>query len=487
MKARTSLILALAAGLTAGAQTLDLKGRVLDKADNRPVPGALVKVVNSLLSATTDSAGRFSLEGDVAALREGGKTRVAAPHFRDGYLHIQAPESDRIAAIEIFNLAGESLGSAKSTLRPGWNRVRDLPLPRADFLGFTRVSLGRDHWILPLLRLDGHLHGLGGSAQAPIPGPSSATAASRPVSGPARKGATSAALAGSVEISQPGLATRTVPFAAATQDLGDIRMDYPPRRLDVGAPPIYGAKVLFDGSRGRAAALAELGAKWQDWPRFTPSAVQFKLAKDPEFPNDTDRVTLQSCCNTVWGMDDIQAKEAHGDAQLHVEWMGMGQYDQAENPDSAASVQTLKGAGYINSGVYVQSRYEIQIETPGVSDADHTMAALVDDFPADSQTPNRGNGKWQCYDITFRSARYDASGARTANARITVWWNGVKIHANRDARAPATGLSADVHSGEELDATLYGLKLQSEGRDVRFRNIWMKPLEIPAADTDFGY
>ena len=30
-----------------------------------------------------------------------------------------------------------------------------------------------------------------------------------------------------------------------------------------------------------------------------------------------------------------------------------------------------------------------------------------------------------------------------------------------------------------------GLKLQCEGHDVRYRNTWIKPLEIPAANTDF--
>jgi len=30
------------------------------------------------------------------------------------------------------------------------------------------------------------------------------------------------------------------------------------------------------------------------------------------------------------------------------------------------------------------------------------------------------------------------------------------------------------------------LKLQAEGHDVRYRNIWIKPLALKAADTDFS-
>ena len=145
-------------------------------------------------------------------------------------------------------------------------------------------------------------------------------------------------------------------------------LGYPARKLDVNAPPIYGASVLSDGTKGRAAALAELNAKWQDWPRVTPSDIKFKVAK-----------------------------EVHTDVQVHVhlEWIGMGQYDETENPDTgpAASGQL----GCINSGVYLHSRYEIRIESPGVSDPKHTMASMVDEFAASSLTPNRGNGKWQAY------------------------------------------------------------------------------------------
>jgi hypothetical protein len=345
-------------------QTVDLTGKVVDKADNRPIVGATVKVSGSSLTTTTDTAGSFRLRGSIPGLK-------GAPAGR-----------------------------------------------------------------------------------------------------------------GSVEINIPKLQTRIVPLTSDVADLGAITLDYPARQMDVGAEPIYGAVVLFDGSKGRAAAQAELNGKWQDWPRFTPSDIKFKLARDPQFPDDTGRVTLQTCCRTLWGYDDIQAKRVHGDVQIHVEWIGMGRYDRTENPDTGAAAASASPS-YINSGVYVQSRYEIQIESPGISGAKHTMASLVDDYAADSQAPKRGNGKWQAYDITFRSARYGAAGNKLENARISVWWNGVLIHDNREARAPATGLAK--HSGEELNATLYGLKLQSEGRDVRYRNIWIKDLDIKDPQTTFGY
>jgi hypothetical protein len=263
--------------------------------------------------------------------------------------------------------------------------------------------------------------------------------------------------------------------------------------MGVGVPPDSGATVLFDGSRGRAAAEAELQAEWRDWPRFTPSEIRFRIVRDPEYPADTDRVALQSCCNTLWGYDDIQATAGlYRDCRIHVEWIGMGEYDDpydSPRPDPDSSAPSAPGQpGYINSGVYVASRYEVQIQSWDTAAAKvpgpHDMGAIVDDFPPDFNR-NRPNGVWQAYDIVFRGARFQ--GTRMTEApRMSVWWNGVRVHDDRVLSGAAAGLAN--HSGEEHgDTAVYGLKLQSEGRDVRFRNIWIKELSLDAPTTRTGY
>jgi hypothetical protein len=451
----------------APAQTFDLKGRVVDPATLSGISGAEVRLAGSNLSTGTDSAGRFKLTGGIS-VRDGVPGAVAPPYFLGPDLFVQAVVAGEEARVELFGFGGESLSTKRHSMKEGWNRIEALPPSAHDFLGFARITTGGGTWLKRILHMAGPSRAL--------------------VSAKAAQAATQAAktaVTGNIEITADRLLPKTVAYASETADLGDIVMAYPERKLGVGAPPIHGARVLFDGSLGRTAAMAELRAKWQDWPRFTPSEIRFRIARDPQFPQDTNRVTLQTCCDTLWGYDDIQAREVHGDVQLHVEWIGMGRYDEDENPDTGGGGAVASSPGYINSGVYVQSRYELQIESQGRSDAKHTMASLVDDYAAATLAPDSGNGKWQCYDITFRSARYDSAGRRTENARISVWWNGVLVHDNREARAPATGLAN--HSGEELDAALYGLKLQSEGRDVRFRNIWMKHLIIGQPQTRFGY
>lgn len=268
--------------------------------------------------------------------------------------------------------------------------------------------------------------------------------------------------------------------------------------LGVGTKPPDGAIVLFDGAQGREAAAAELQAKWvkwRDWPEGhagdgwkashrSVAPAGFAIAPDPEFPGDTSRVTLRTVCATAppgrWGYDDIVTRPEfdHGDARIHVEWIAMGRHDSRdpENPDTAARENPARGSPhYANSGVYVQNRYEIQIlpHSRGEPVRDlHGLGALVDEH-APAANPNAGNGRWQAYDIMFRAARW-RDGRLAEPARMSVWWNGALVHDYRAVTGKATGLRNT--SGEPVDPSPQGLKLQCESGDVRYRNIWMKRL-----------
>ncbi|MDB5050020.1 MAG: hypothetical protein JWO30_3091 [Fibrobacteres bacterium] len=473
-------------GAAAMDQTYNLKGRVLDKAGMKPVAGATVQVSGASLKATTDSQGRFTLEGATGIGGVRGAF-MAAPYFQGGILYVQAVKTGQRAGVELFGLAGALVSASEYVLKnEGWNRFDALPGRAGDFHGFARITTGGETYVRRILNLDVPA-GLQWSGEA-------SSHASGAVRGLAK------AAAGNLEVSADRLVKKTVAFAAEDADLGDIVLDYPPRRLDVGAPPVYGAYTLFDGSKGKAAAQAELKAKWKDWipavtgaelQKYTAARDQFKIAKDPEFPDDTNRVTLMSCCNTLWGYDDIQALQTHADAQIHVEFNGMGEYDNAENANANDAIdETPRKPGYYNSGVYLQSRYEVQVRAFSQNHAtlpgNHDIAGLVDDY-APTVNAIRPNGKWQAYDITFRSARYDNAGKKLDDARVSIWWNGVQVHSNRVAHGTATGVDPGKHSGEELGPALYGLKLQSEGSDVRYRNIWVKDLAITDTDTNFGY
>jgi hypothetical protein len=138
-----------------------------------------------------------------------------------------------------------------------------------------------------------------------------------------------------------------------------------------------------------------------------------------------------------------------------------------------------------NSGVYLQNRYEIQIfdgdKTP------HGMGAVINESPSPYDAYN-GIGKWNSYDILFRAARFK-DGKLTEKAMVTMYFNGKKAHTNQKISQVWGGANSGVDGGNDggkgITDTPQGLKLQCEGHDVRFRNAWIKEVEINEANTDF--
>jgi hypothetical protein len=127
------------------------------------------------------------------------------------------------------------------------------------------------------------------------------------------------------------------------------------------------------------------------------------------------------------------------------------------------------GQGRGNSGVYLQDRYEVQVLDsfglePGLGDCG-ALYQIAAPPPAVCLPPLA----WQTFDITFRAPRFDASGRKTENARITVIHNGIKIHDNLELPHTTGGAApGEVPSGP--------LRLQDHGNPVRYRNIWVQPL-----------
>jgi len=122
-----------------------------------------------------------------------------------------------------------------------------------------------------------------------------------------------------------------------------------------------------------------------------------------------------------------------------------------------------------NSGVYLQDRYEVQVlDSFGLKGENNECGGLYTlAKPAVNMCfPPLA---WQTYDIDFTAARYDAAGAKTANARLTVRHNGVLIHENLELKSNTPG------NGRKEDATGGPFFLQGHGNPVYYRNIWAMP------------
>lgn len=233
--------------------------------------------------------------------------------------------------------------------------------------------------------------------------------------------------------------------------------------VGVGAKPVSGAEVLFDGSREM------LDEKWTYWegPRFGSSLpIKWKIVDDPVDEGTVMMTHDPAAAGGKYGAADIVTKKEYRDFRLHVEFL-----------------VTEPGG---NSGVYLQNRYEIQIK-----DGDrtkHGMGAIINESESPYEAYN-GLGKWNAYDIVFRAARFK-DGKRVEPAMMTMYFNGKKVHVNHPINqvwgGPNSGIDGGNDGGKGITDRPGGLKLQAEGHDVRYRNIWIKELNLERPETDFS-
>ena len=232
--------------------------------------------------------------------------------------------------------------------------------------------------------------------------------------------------------------------------------------VGVGTKPVSGAEVILDGSRQM------LDDKWTYWPgpRFASALpIKWKVVDDPVDKGTVVMTDDPAAAGGKYGAADIVTKKAYRDFRLHVEfWIA-------------------KPGG--NSGVYLQNRYEIQ-----VLDGDktkHGMGAVINETESPYEAYN-GVGKWNAYDFVFRAARF-TDGKLVEKAMVTMYFNGKKVHDNVPISqvwgGPNSGVDGGNDGGKGITDVPAGLKLQCEGHDIRYRNAWIKELDLQKPDTDF--
>jgi hypothetical protein len=232
--------------------------------------------------------------------------------------------------------------------------------------------------------------------------------------------------------------------------------------IGLGTKPIEGAEVILDGSR------ALLDEKWIYWegPRFgSAMPIKWKEVADPVDGGVCIMTDDPAAAGGKYGAADIVTKKAYRDFRLHIEFLVM-------NPRG-------------NSGVYLQNRFEIQIQEGDKTK--HGMGAVINE----TESPYHafaGLGKWNAYDIVFRAARFK-DGKLVEQPMVTMYFNGQKVHTNVQIQqvwgGPNSGVDGGNAGGKGLTDTPQGLKLQAEGHDVRYRNAWIKELDLTTPDTDF--
>jgi len=252
---------------------------------------------------------------------------------------------------------------------------------------------------------------------------------------------------------------RTIWFAILTATATTAVAD---PNIGLGAKPIADAEMILDGSRQM------LDEKWTYWegPRFGSSLpIKWRIVDDPVDKGTVVQTDDPAAAGGKYGAADIVTKKPYRDFRLHIEFLVTGP----------------RG----NSGVYLQNRYEIQIQEGDKTK--HGMGAVINE----TESPYHlfaGIGKWNAYDIVFRAARFK-DGKLVEKARVTLYFNGTKVHTNVPINqvwgGPNSGVDGGNDGGKGITDSPQGLKLQCEGYDVRYRNAWIKELDLAEANTDF--
>jgi hypothetical protein len=216
-------------------------------------------------------------------------------------------------------------------------------------------------------------------------------------------------------------------------------------KAEDNAKPPKGAIILFDGKdlSGWRMADSDKPAPWK--------------VKD-------------GYMEIVSGKGHIMTKEKFGpDFQLHVEfWL----------PNLPPEIKDQARA---NSGVYLQGRYEIQVLDSYKNDtyANGSVGALYGIIAPDKKAQEKAvkpPEQWNTYDITFHAPRVDEKGKVTEKGSVTVKLNGITLI--DDGKFDKwTGGELDQKIGEPGPILLQDHQNKAGGPNVRYRNIWLKPVD----------
>lgn len=147
----------------------------------------------------------------------------------------------------------------------------------------------------------------------------------------------------------------------------------------------------------------------------------------------------------------IMTKDKFTDFRMHLEFM--------------VDDNGLTGQANGNSGVYVQGSYEIQILNSAPRGPLINECASLYNVKAPDYAMALPAGQWQSYDIVFTAAKWNGD-QKTADARLTMYHNGTKVHDNVAIQKPTGAGMAESPAGRPLT-------IQDHGNRIRFRNIWV--------------
>jgi Domain of Unknown Function (DUF1080) len=158
---------------------------------------------------------------------------------------------------------------------------------------------------------------------------------------------------------------------------------------------------------------------------------------------------------------DLRTKQSFGDCQLHIEWR-------------TPAVVKDEGQGRGNSGVFLMSRYELQV-LDSYDNITYSNGQAGSIYKQHMPMVNvcRPPGEWQTYDIVFTAPQFYQDSSLKSPARMTVFQNGILVQNNVELWGSMQFIGVPKY---EKHAAKEPLLLQDHHNLVSYRNIWIREL-----------
>ena len=185
-----------------------------------------------------------------------------------------------------------------------------------------------------------------------------------------------------------------------------------------------------------------------------------KWVSDKKEGGDAPWVVKDGAMTVAPGKGGIKTKESFEDFQLHIEWR---------------SPEVVKGEsqGRGNSGIFLQSNYELQV-LDNYNNKTYVNGQAGSLYKQAIPLVNacKKPGEWQTYDVIWTAPRFNEDGTVKSPARITVLHNGVLVQNNTELKGKTLYIGKPFY---EKHGAL-PLALQDHGDLVSYRNIWIRKL-----------
>ncbi len=233
----------------------------------------------------------------------------------------------------------------------------------------------------------------------------------------------------------------------------ELAEDFRPKQAELPVPPPAGAIVLFDGNNpqgGTDHLFVSMAGEAINWPIDAGALVSTQKPGN-----------INHLCSRLHFRD----------ADIHVEFL---------LPE--------KGPG--NSGIYIHGNFELQIiNSHEAQELTQQEMGSVYGFAPPLVNAARPPGQWQVYDIRYRAPRRNAEGQVETPGSITAWLNGQLVQNGTQFEEPRSSFHPFRHGVTDYLKTIYPqqkstatgpLFLQDHNSPVRFRNVWVQPLDDKA-------